>query len=78
MRCVNCTGDIKIPKFAVRDFKKTETRFQWWLRHVIGLLTMNWWDRRNLATILPVCEECVEKFKDTDFIVNRDDEQQTD
>lgn len=58
MKCVICEHKIIGQKYCIRDFKIKETRLEWWIRHVVGLLTFNFWDRRNLHTMLPICNRC--------------------
>lgn len=65
-----CSEKIESQNYAVRDFKMKETRFQWWIRHVLGILTFNFIDRRNRKTVLPMCDNCVAPLKENNSRLN--------
>lgn len=49
-------------KFAIRDIKPEETDWQWFWRHVKGILSLGL-RRRKYRVIIPVCDVCAEHKK---------------
>jgi len=56
--CGICRKLIATYRFVIRD-DQPETKFQWWWRHVKGILTFKIWGRRKFAVIIPVCDSCI-------------------
>jgi len=57
--CGICYHDIRVVRYAIRDMTPNETAWAWWWRHVMGFFTVGL-VRRKFATIIPICESCVE------------------
>ena len=71
-KCAICSKEMHTFKYVIRDDKQ-ENDFQWWWRHIKGILTFKIWGRRKFATIIPICIICVSKIKlniDEDYSSN--------